>query len=165
LTELHDPKSIKFLREIGGTSGLILGLRTNANQGLSTDESVLRGHIGMEDVLNAARERQLRELSRQDSYSQRSKPSENLSTLSFTSKSRLTGDNVGPNDEQLLHPPSVIRRMSTVTLGGTKRSTFYDRRRIFSVNRIPQRKSKTIFQLMWSIIQDKVLVCTTGISS
>jgi len=37
--------------------------------------------------------------------------------------------------------------------------TFQDRRKVFGTNRIPPKKSKNVFQLMWMVLQDKLLVC------
>ena len=56
-----------------------------------------------------------------------------------------------------------IRRMETNnTTKGTSRkprdTAFADRKRIFSDNRLPERKSKNIFQLAWLAFKDKVLI-------
>ncbi|RPA85866.1 calcium-translocating P-type ATPase [Ascobolus immersus RN42] len=44
---------------------------------------------------------------------------------------------------------------------------FIDRRRVFGVNRLPERAGKTIFQLMWIAFNDKILIllsCAAAIS-
>ena len=45
-----------------------------------------------------------------------------------------------------------------VPQGSSRRPTFQDRRRIFGSNRILTKKSKNLFQLMWMVLQDKLLV-------
>jgi Ca2+-transporting ATPase len=43
----------------------------------------------------------------------------------------------------------------------TKASGFLDRRRIFSENRLPDKKNKTLLQLAWQTYNDKVLILLT----
>ena len=157
LAKLHDPKNVQVLRGMGGVRGLLLGLRSDAHQGLSSDESVLRGCVAMEDVLNSPLRNEAEECSPTSSQDSE-ELSKNPIPSSFASKQSLTGPTHRPNDD-LVHSLSVLRRISTINLSA-RPPPFHDRRRIFSVNEIPRRKSKTLFQLMWSILQDKVLVCT-----
>jgi Ca2+-transporting ATPase len=42
--------------------------------------------------------------------------------------------------------------------GAPSGTSIDDRRRIYGENRIPQRKAKTLLQLMWIAFQDKILV-------
>jgi Ca2+-transporting ATPase len=43
----------------------------------------------------------------------------------------------------------------------SKSKNFWDRRRIFSENRLPNKKNKTIWQLAWQTYNDKVLILLT----
>ena len=43
--------------------------------------------------------------------------------------------------------------------------TFQDRRKVFGTNRIPPKKSKNLFQLMWMVLQDKLLVSSLDVNS
>lgn len=45
--------------------------------------------------------------------------------------------------------------------GAASGTSIEDRRRIYGENRIPQRKAKTLLQLMWIAFQDKILVSLT----
>jgi hypothetical protein len=43
LAKLHDPKDLSALRALGGVRGLLLGLKTNAKEGLSSEELFWEG--------------------------------------------------------------------------------------------------------------------------
>jgi len=45
-----------------------------------------------------------------------------------------------------------------VRSGGSSQDSFYDRKRIFSDNRLPVKKGKSLLQLMWITYNDKVLI-------
>ena len=141
LAKLHDPKDLSALRAIGGVRGLLFGLRTNLNDGLWSEEYVLVGKVTMEDVLTAT----VGDGAEQGAE----KPIGSLSERqSFQGRQESTGE--------LVHT-STLRRISTLSLSTTPQP-FQDRKRIFSTNRVPQKRSKNLFQLMWSILQDRVLV-------
>ena len=51
------------------------------------------------------------------------------------------------------------QRTSTVRIyHETKQSAFVDRKRVFGDNRLPERKSKSIWRLAWIALQDKLLI-------
>jgi Ca2+-transporting ATPase len=51
---------------------------------------------------------------------------------------------------------------SDTTHAGDSKEAYADRKRVFSDNRLPERKPKTIFQLAWMAYNDKVLILLTG---
>jgi len=136
LSQLHDPKDLSALRAIGGVPGLLLGLRTNADEGLSPDEYVLRGTVTTEEAVSAAEQGD--RMPEPELYPSRDESS-----------------------RQIVQNPSTLRRISTMSLGPVPQP-FQDRKRIFSENRLPRKRSKNLFQLMWLILQDKVLVRRTS---
>ena len=52
----------------------------------------------------------------------------------------------------------VESKSSTPRASGKDHDSFYDRKRIFSDNRLPVKKGKTIWELMWITYNDKVLI-------
>jgi P-type Ca2+ transporter type 2C len=128
LAKLHDPKDLNVLRAMGGLKGLCLGLRTDVSKGLSRDESILDGHITIEDV-----QRML--------------------------ETQMTP--VIQNHDQDDPPAAgLLKRRTTLLSLNFSRGprSFQDRIKVFGENRIPIRKAKNIFQLMWMVLQDKILV-------
>lgn len=59
--------------------------------------------------------------------------------------------------------PKAAKRSDTTNTGARKpsESSFVDRKRVYSDNRLPERKAKNIFQLAWMAYNDKVLILLT----
>ncbi|KAI9850217.1 MAG: hypothetical protein M1838_005987 [Thelocarpon superellum] len=81
--------------------------------------------------------------------------------VSFRDATSRTNTSDDSNDA----PPRRMKRSAT---GSTARSfrkraddSFLDRRRVFTANRLPERKVKSIFQLAWIAYNDKVLILLT----
>jgi P-type Ca2+ transporter type 2C len=57
-------------------------------------------------------------------------------------------------------PVKAVKRSDTRGTQGTSKSTptFTDRKRIFGDNRLPEKKTKTLLQLAWIAVQDKILL-------
>lgn len=53
-----------------------------------------------------------------------------------------------------------LRHADTTNLGNSQDS-FFDRKRVFSDNRLPERRAKTILELAWMAYNDKVLILLT----
>ena len=60
-------------------------------------------------------------------------------------------------------PERRLHRSSTSATAATQRSddSFFDRKRIFRDNRLPEKKAKSIFELAWLAYNDKVLILLT----
>jgi P-type Ca2+ transporter type 2C len=158
LSKLHDPKDLNVLRSMGGIEGLVYGLRTNAQSGLSVDEDLLQGKISYRDVVHELETRK------------KQRVQDDIGTKSVSNDGETAASERHMEDRQELRRKgssgSAKRRFSlkdrTGTAGsGTAQahsSGFSDRKRVFAENRIPVRKPKNIFQLMWMTLHDKILV-------
>ena len=80
-------------------------------------------------------------------------------TVSFDEVTKLKrADTSGNNAEEGFDPP---RRAATGTQVYKSEDSFLDRRRIFSDNQLPERKSKSFLELAWIAYNDKVLILLT----
>jgi Ca2+-transporting ATPase len=140
--KLHDPKDLDSLRAMGGLAGLVSGLRTNLQSGLSPDEDKLEGHVTWQDAWQETR--------RKEDNTKELNDTKASEELELQKKARRVS--VGGRKASI---GSARFRLNTkaVPLKG-----FSDRTRIFSDNRIPARRPKSIFQLMWMALHDKILV-------
>jgi Ca2+-transporting ATPase len=154
LAKLHDPKNMDVLRAMGGMFGLVFGLRTHIHEGLSPDETALENPVTFLDVCHAVEE--------QGRLRGTANPTkEPDARSSFTEAVPMFFELQSDGTKQARQPR--IRSLSQVgrtILMGSQPSAraFDDRRRIFSANRIPSRKPKNIFQLMWFALHDRILV-------
>lgn len=140
---LYDPKNLAALRAMGGLLGLTIGLRTDVHAGLSPDEDTLYRQVTLEDVWHALDDQQ------------NSGFDGNLISTSATN-----------DDTRESHVDSTSNGSAVATDYSTMRGLnskqhpklFTDRRQFFGENIIPVRPQKSIFELMWIALQDKVLV-------
>ena len=133
LGRLVDPKSLAAFYALGGLRGLERGLRSDVRAGLSVDETSLDGHVSIDEARAAA-----------DEVSPPPAAAAAAAAAFTSSTSPATTDFVGPDANGRRH-----------------RDAFADRRRIFSANRLPEKKGKNIFQLAWIAYKDKVLILLT----
>ncbi|OQO12120.1 hypothetical protein B0A48_02759 [Cryoendolithus antarcticus] len=63
------------------------------------------------------------------------------------------------SDKTKMEESAAINRVETS--GSAAQGSFEDRKRVFSDNRLPERKSKTIFELAWIAYNDKILILLT----
>jgi len=138
LAHLLDPKSFQTLVAFGGIDGIIRGLGTHAERGLTTEPSTEKPRLGAgEGVSN----RHDSEKALQSPSSGAGEMSEKVPNITLTEPS---GNDATPTsgDDDTPH---------TGTMG--------DRRRVYGENILPTRISKTLLQLMAAAMKDKVLVC------
>ena len=92
-----------------------------------------------------------------------------LSGLSIDEK-RLEGtvsfkEAITINEDEPVATDLNTRAITRTTTAGTSRrgsdDSFFDRKRVFSDNRLPEKKAKTIFELAWLAYNDKVLILLT----
>jgi P-type Ca2+ transporter type 2C len=144
LASLVDPKSLEALEFMGGVDGLLRGLGTHPNHGLSIKPGTLLSHPGSPPA------------SQDDSGGP------------------PAADEEPPQPNIMVTSPTGVPQgmQSVASLGGASgvsiplqssedvyKASIEDRQRIFGQNFIPQRPSKTLLQLMWLALQDRVLVC------
>jgi Ca2+-transporting ATPase len=122
LAHMLDPKSIQTLVSIGGIKGLLRGLGTDAEHGLSTADMSTRTQDKHDARVGASHPH--------DSE----KPPEIVLT-------EPSGNIAAPTDD-----------------GSAFNASFDDRKNVYGNNVLPTRVSKTLLQLMWAAMKDKVLV-------
>jgi P-type Ca2+ transporter type 2C len=172
LAKLHDPKDLNILRAMGGMEGLVFGLRTDVEEGLSPDEDVLEGKVTLQDVWHELetrrKERYRRSIDKDDGEEDISisvSPSTSARDDTKQPLSKPESAPTAPTETVESKPKDALasRRATNATVSSSKLHTltskgFSDRKRIFDENRIPTRKPKNIFQLMWMALHDKILV-------
>jgi hypothetical protein len=152
LSKLIGPKNLDVLREMGGIDGLIYGLRTSVENGLSSEEQRFRGNLTLDKVLEAVREKE-----RTTSF---------LSTRDLDELKEFETadpDHSEPQTSENKHYGVDIFSPISKTFTFRTQTTsipFEDRRRIFSWNKITPRPPKNILQLMWAALHDRILVET-----
>jgi Ca2+-transporting ATPase len=158
LSKLNDPKDLNILRSMGGVEGLVYGLRTNVQGGLSADEDLLEGQISYRDVVHELETRKKQRV--QDDIDTKS-----VSNDGDTAAPERHEDDRGElrrkgSSASAKRKISLKDRTGTVASGTAQAPSggFSDRKRVFAENRIPVRKPKNIFQLMWMTLHDKILV-------
>ena len=141
LASLVDPKSLETLENMGGIGALLRGLGTHPTHGLSTESGTPPAHLASPDL-----------------------------TLQSSTVSHVTDKGPPKPDIMITSPAGEPRGMqSSVSLGGDVPAEFQaseeayktsieDRRRIFGQNVLPRRPTKSLLQLMWLALKDKVLV-------
>jgi Ca2+-transporting ATPase len=142
LASLVDPKSLETLEGMGGIDALLCGLGTHPTHGLSTTPPTQ--HVLPDQML------------------------QNFTVAHATDKDPPKSDIVitSPTSEpQGLQSTASLGGGSGVSLPdafksseGAYRASIEDRQRIFGQNILPRRPSKSLLQLMWLALNDKVLV-------
>lgn len=122
LAHMLDPKSFDTLRAFGGTAGLLSGLGTSKERGLSKAGD---GRPGAGDGTSHRHD---------------------------TEKPAITLTEPG-GDVHSTHAPSDAGNDAAAAA-----ATIEDRRRVYGENVLPIRPSKSLLQLMWAALKDKVLV-------
>lgn len=161
LSKLHDPKNLNALRAMGGLIGLTMGLRSNLDKGLSPDEDKLEGRVALQDIwqyLEALKKGQIQETSENGRLNEGGHDkSKGINLLLDDSRVREKPKHA----ESGAAPKYSVSRwpiITSVRLRAEEMKGFSDRKRLFSDNRIPPRKSKTFFELMLRALHDRLLV-------
>ena len=163
LASLVDPKNLGLLKETGGIVGLLQGLGTHRKRGLS------RKALGK--TVDA---------SHHESFASRvdkdPRPGAGAGVGASQRHDRdpdPAGGDVpklvltGPGDEDgggisLAGSRSDLveeHRQDAVASGSAYDADLEERRRVFGANVLPTRETKSLLQLMWLALKDKVLVC------
>jgi len=134
LAHMLDPKSVEMLASFGGTGGLLRGLGTSADHGLTSPPHRTETVSEKGEVLGAGQ-----------GASHRHDPEKGGGNDTLVPQIMLTEPNGGiSSPTESKHPAA--------------QATFEDRRRVYGENVLPHRASKTLLQLMWMALKDKVLV-------
>jgi P-type Ca2+ transporter type 2C len=133
LAHMLDPKNIGTLVGFGGIDGLLRGLGTNADTGLVTNN--------------------------QHAHSLQNSHSFNLGAGEDAPQEPNPGAGENSNGGML---PVIVLTKPNETLSENDKlvfsATLEDRRRVYGENVLPTRITKTLLQLMWTALKDKVLV-------
>ena len=145
LASLIDPKSLETLECMGGVDAIFRGLGTQPTYGLSTELVPPPSHAGsphptFQDESHAA-DNDPRKPNIMVTSPTAGVPHRSQSTASLASGSGVSLPTAFQFSEEAY------------------RTSIKDRKRIFGQNFVPQRPSKTLLQLMWLALKDKVLVC------
>ena len=149
LAHMLDPKSIGTLVAFGGIDGLLRGLGTNPDTGLVTNTQ----HVHpLENSHNS-------NLGPGESASQRH---------DLPNTGALENSDDGEQTRHLgstLGVPLIFLTKPNETPSENDKLVFSagieDRRRVYGENVLPVRIAKTLLQLMWAALKDKVLVCNS----
>jgi Ca2+-transporting ATPase len=66
-----------------------------------------------------------------------------------------------PTDERIKDISKSDTAITTTTTNNSSSGGFSDRKRVFGANRLPPKRSKSFFQLVWLALQDKILILLT----
>lgn len=136
LAMLVDPKNLEKLTELGGADGIVRALGSDAKRGLS----IAAGAVGGD---HAAKQNEM-----------------GLSLV--RSKSREHDLEKGDGEKKAAVPPSPGNGSASGEDDPNRPRSFGatldDRHRVYGKNILPGKKSKTLLQLMWIALKDKVLV-------
>ena len=143
LASLVDLKSLEVLESMGGVNTLLRGLGTHPTLGLSTESGSSPAHLASPGPTHQG----------------------------FAVSHATDKDECPSKPNIMITSPAGEPRglQSTVSLGGdvsaefqcseeAYRASIEDRQRIFGQNVLPQRPIKSLLQLMWLALKDKVLV-------
>jgi Ca2+-transporting ATPase len=158
LAKLHDPKDLNVLRQMGGLDGLVFGLQTDCHTGLSSDEDHVDHHITLQDVwheLETRRKAQMQEgIDKKEIDGKNNESEEHEEHFDDKAKRHESGASA----KRKISLGQRRSTMASVKSQAAPSKGFSDRKRVFQENRIPARKPKNIFQLMWMALHDKILV-------
>ena len=147
LAQMLDPKNLELLENLGGTQGLLSGLGTNATRGLGKQSLIRTATVnagdekrpgdGRSGVGRCVSQRHDRETNEATTHA----PAIVLTAPEGEGGNRLEGDDVDEGGPAFSAPLN-------------------ERRRIYGENVLPHHPSKSLLQLMWAALKDKVLVCS-----
>ena len=152
LASLVDPKSLEALEELGGVNALLRGLGTHATHGLSTETETPPSHLASPDpaiqsfTVSHATEKDV--------------PKPGIMVTSPAGEPQGLQSTVSLGDGSGASLPAAAQSFE-----GAYSTSVEDRQQIFGQNILPRRPIKTLLQLMWLALKDKVLVSSKQLHS
>ncbi|THG98741.1 hypothetical protein EW026_g3507 [Hermanssonia centrifuga] len=158
LASLVDPKNFEELKEMGGVKGLLKGLGTHRKRGLS-DRAFEHSKEGQEhprtaEAVPSDDGRPGGTAGAGDGASQRHDPLPTGTKAEAVPGIVVTGDNGEAGEAEMAEGEGEEEEKR----GGAYDAPIEERRRVFGDNVLPSRKTKSLLQLMWLALKDKVLV-------
>ncbi|RDB25860.1 Calcium-transporting ATPase 2 [Hypsizygus marmoreus] len=150
LAHMLDPKNMDALTQYGGTEGLLRGLGTNAETGLSKDALAVNSGAVAHHALFVAREKEKAKAEKKakgwkgagHGASHRHKTEKGKQSTESAESEKEVPESTPPSPtDESIYDVSVD-----------------ERRRVYGPNILPTRPSKSLLQLMWMALKDKVLV-------
>jgi Ca2+-transporting ATPase len=139
-----DPKSFDTIAAFNGTPGVLRGLGTRAEYGLSKESALSRSNTGQSLAgKGKAVDGPAPQHEQQPSATENEKE-DNVPAITLTS----------PDGPTMTENSSLQSSED----GPASHASMTDRRRIYGENILPTRPSKTLLQLMWLALKDKVLI-------
>lgn len=135
-----DPKNLELLNTWGGTSSILAGLGSHATFGLRTGPPGRNEEESGRQSRFAPSEKALNSLGRTTNWS--------VALSQDDSGSQPPGE--GDHDDDDADDDSIQKPRYAASMD--------DRRRAYGPNILPDRKSKSLIQLMWLALKDRVLV-------
>ncbi|CAG8559832.1 9887_t:CDS:2 [Ambispora leptoticha] len=145
LSRLVDPDNFSLLKKIGGINGLLKGLHTDPDLGLSHDEKAPLPPIKLDDISS-------KEDDNYDYYGD--DPLKQKENIGLADTDKKASKKKKPSKKE----KKALLAKAELTKDG---APFSQRRRVFGINVLPPTESKTIFELMWIALQDKILIILT----
>ncbi len=158
LASLVDPKNMDLLKEMGGVTGLLKGLGTSRKRGLGkkslgpsapvSQPQHGKSHTGADEDVRPTTGAGVGASQRHDRQPD--------TTAGDVPKLVLTG----PGGEEGGGVPlgESASDVGDIEEGPTFEASLEERRRVYGANILPTRKTKSLLQLMWLALKDKVLV-------
>ncbi|GLB40161.1 putative this magnesium-dependent enzyme catalyzes the hydrolysis of ATP coupled with the transport of calcium [Lyophyllum shimeji] len=144
LAHMLDPKSLDSLRHFGGTEGILAGLGTNKDTGLS--KAALAVNSGAVAHHNA-KMREAEDLAKAAKGKKGKGAGKGASPRHYTESEK---EPEKEREQEQDGPPVASPDVSNASVD--------ERRRVYGPNILPTRPSKSLLQLMWLALKDKVLV-------
>lgn len=157
LGKFLNPKSLAAFYAIGGADGLEKGLHTNLAKGLDEQEAKIDGTVSFEEATAHVTKGTRGHRWRADSSVSYA------STLPAPVPAAVSKDHPAASAKRPQSSASTVLRDEEH--GGVippPPNQFEDRIRVYGDNRLPKKKGKSIWQLMWEAYKDPFILVLTG---
>ncbi|CAI4219882.1 unnamed protein product [Parascedosporium putredinis] len=138
MNKMLNPKSLPAFYKLGGLRGMEKGLQTDCKAGLSAEEVNVPKKISYAEAIRTAEE----------SVKGPSETSEKLAAEGIVPDSKEKATDTRPSTGESYHSDD--------------KGLFADRKRVFKDNRLPEKKGKSLLQLMWITYNDKTFAPNPG---
>ena len=159
LASLVDPKNLPELTEMGGVTGLLRGLGTHRKRGLSDHEAAVDAGSKIDLAAHGPGDGSTTGAGLGASH--RHDPSDSGGVgVEVVPDIKVIGDDGEEGEAEMgdeAHTAEDARKDDT-DYRAAYAATIEDRHRVFGENVLPTRKTKSLLQLMWLALKDKVLV-------
>lgn len=154
LASLVDPKNMPALTEMGGVTGLLKGLGTHAKHGISDHATATSAGSRTHGPGDGSR------TGAGDGASHRHEPPGGGGAAGDAVPDiKVIGDDGEEGEAEMVDDSHLDENLTgDADYQAVYAATMEDRHRVFGENVLPIRKTKSLLQLMWMALKDKVLV-------